>query len=79
MTTPNKSVEPTNFAFKLLGIYFDENLTFNFHFEIIAKPFCIKDQHFVNIKSFITIYSELIHSYLSYLPLSYISCSSGST
>jgi hypothetical protein len=37
MTTPNKIVEPTNFAFKLFGIYFDENLIFNFYLEIIAN------------------------------------------
>jgi hypothetical protein len=67
-------------AYKLLGIYFDEHLSFDKHIDKLTcklnkSLFCInRAKHFLNKKSLITLYYALIHSHLTYCPI-IISCS----
>jgi hypothetical protein len=56
----------------LLGIHFDENLSFNDHFNALAiklsrSLYCInRTKNFINKDSSITLYYALIHSHLTY-------------
>jgi hypothetical protein len=66
-------------AYKLLGIYFDEHLSFDYHITKLTSKlnkslFCInRAKHFLNKKSLITLYYALIHSHLTYCPI-IVSC-----
>ena len=75
----------TNFskvpAYKILGIYLDENFTFEYHFKVLHSKIskslyslnCVK--HILPVKSLKTLYYALIHPHFLYcLPI--ISCSS---
>jgi len=70
-------------AYKLLGIYLDENLSFDRNTSyIIAKMsksiYCInRAKHFLPQKTLLTLYHSLVHSHLLYCPLIY-SCTSNS-
>jgi hypothetical protein len=62
-------------AYKLLGMHFDEHLSFDYHINKLTKKlnkslFCInRAKHFLNKKSPITLYYALIHSHLTYCPI----------
>ena len=64
-------------TYKLLGVYLDENLTFDKNTSyIISKMsksiFCInRAKHFLPQKALITLYHSLIHSHLLYCPVPY--------
>ena len=68
-------------TYKLLGVNFDENLTFNTHFNYLANKisrslYCIsRTKNFVNKKSLVTLYYALVHSHLNYCPLTLSSSS----
>jgi hypothetical protein len=71
----NNHVKQECRAYKLLGIFFDENITFNHHFNTLANKlskslYCInRTKNFINSKSLITLYYALIHSHLTYCPI----------
>jgi hypothetical protein len=62
-------------AYKLLGIYLDENLTFEYHTNYLCKKlarsmYCIKmAKNNVNCEGMRSLYFALIHSHLSYCPI----------
>ena len=63
-------------AFKLLGVFLDENLTFNYHFcqirnKISRSLYSLNQaKNFISVKALKMIYYALIHSHLLYcLPL----------
>jgi hypothetical protein len=62
-------------AYKLLGIYLDENLTFAYHVNYLAKKlarsmYCIKmAKTNINSRGLRSLYFALIHSHLSYCPI----------
>jgi hypothetical protein len=66
-------------AYKLLGVYFDEHLSFDNHIDKLTcklnkSLFCInRAKHFLNKNSLITLYYALIHSHLTYCPI-IVSC-----
>jgi hypothetical protein len=70
-------------AYKLLGIYLDENFTLNKHIDILSGKlskslYCInKVKNFLSKKALITLYYALFHSHLTYCP-NIISCTSSS-
>ena len=61
-------------AYKLLGIYLDENLSFNYHINILTSKlnrslYCInKSKNLLTKKALTTLYFALIHSHLNYCP-----------
>ena len=69
--------------YKSLGIYLDENLTFNTHFSILHKKlsrsiFIInRVKHFLPARILRTLYFSIFHSHLMYCP-TILSCSSNS-
>jgi hypothetical protein len=64
-----------NRAYKLLGVYFDETVTFDYHIQnLITKLnrslFCInKSKIFLTKSALRSLYFALIHSHLSYCPI----------
>lgn len=62
-------------AYKILGVYIDEQLTFDYHTQhIIAKLnrslYCInRIKHFLPCSALRSLYFALIHSHLSYCPI----------
>jgi hypothetical protein len=70
-------------AYKLLGIYLDENFTLNYHTNILCNKlskslFCInKAKNFLTKKALIMLYYALFHSHLTYCPI-ILSCTSTS-
>jgi hypothetical protein len=78
----NNNEKPDCRAYKLLGVYFDENMTFNCHFTSLANKlsrslYCInRTKNFINKNSLITLYYALIHSHLTYCPITLSSTSS---
>jgi hypothetical protein len=66
-------------AYKILGIYIDENLSFDKHTthlcsKISRSLYCInRAKNFLNKKSLVTLYYSLVHSHLSYCT-SILSC-----
>jgi hypothetical protein len=62
-------------AYKLLGIYLDENLTLDKHIKHLANKlsramYCIKRaKNALNLKGMISLYYALIHSHLTYCPI----------
>ena len=77
----SKHQSPDSQSYKLLGIYLDENLSFDkntsFLISKLSKSiFCInRAKHFLPQKALIALYHSLIHSHLLYCPLIY-SCTS---
>ena len=73
----NKHPSPESQAYKLLGVYFDENLSFdkntNFLIAKMSKSiYCInRAKHFLPQSALLTLYHSLIHSHLLYCPLIY--------
>jgi hypothetical protein len=61
-------------AYKLLGIYFDEHLTLNFHVNNLCKKltrsmYCIRQaKNLLNTRSLKSLYYALVHSHLTYCP-----------
>lgn len=61
-------------AYKLLGIYLDENLSLNFHIDNLKNKlnkslYCIRAaKNNLNLKGLKSLYHALIHSHLSYCP-----------
>jgi hypothetical protein len=76
---------PTNSCrtYKLLGVYFDENMSFDHHITSLCNKmsrslYCInKAKNFLTSKSLITLYYALVHSHLTYCPI-IVSCASAS-
>ena len=74
---------PENRSYKLLGIHFDEHLSFNHHIAtLISKlnksTYCIsRAKNILPSKALISLYYALFHSHLTYCP-SIISCSNKS-
>ena len=68
-------------SYKLLGVLFDEHLTFNYHIDYLKSKlskalFCInRIKNFVPQKTLKTIYFSLFHSHLLYCP-QIVNCSS---
>jgi hypothetical protein len=64
-----------NRAYKLLGVYFDETLSFDYHIQhLISKLnrslYCInKSKNFLTKPALKSLYFALIHSHLSYCPI----------
>jgi hypothetical protein len=62
-------------AYKLLGVYMDENLSLDYHIEYLIKKlnksmFCIRSaKNFLNKTGLRSLYFALIHSHLSYCPI----------
>ena len=79
----NSHTNPNLRAYKLLGIYLDENLTFNFHTNYLLSKlnrslFCInRAKNFLTFHALKSLYFALIHSHLSYCPI-ILSCASPS-
>ena len=73
--------DPSSRSYKLLGILFDEHLSFNSHVDLIKSKlskalFCInRVKNFVPQKTLKTLYFSLFHSHLLYCPL-IVSCTS---
>ncbi len=71
----NNHVKQECRAYKLLGIFIDENITFNHHFYALANNlskslYCInRTKNFINRKSLITLYHALINSHLTCCPI----------
>ena len=71
----NSHIDPSSRSYKLLGILFDEHLSFNYHIEYLKSKlskalFCInRVKNFLPLKTLITIYHSLFHSHLLYCPL----------
>ena len=77
----NESPDPSNRTYKLLGLYLDEHLSFDYHCDhvrskIAQSNFIInRAKHFLPKKSLKTLYYALVHPHLLYcLPL--YSCTS---
>ena len=74
---------PENRSYKLLGIHFDENLTFNHHISTLISKlnksyYCIsRAKNILPTKALTSLYYALFHSHLTYCP-SIISCTSKS-
>ncbi len=76
---------PTNNCrtYKLLGVYFDKNMSFNYHITSLCNKlsrslYCINNaKKFLTTKSLITLYYALVQSHLTYCPI-IISCASTS-
>jgi Reverse transcriptase (RNA-dependent DNA polymerase) len=68
----NSNESPSNRAFKLLGVYFDENLSFNYHVQHVCNKlsrslfFLNRAKNFVDKKSLKMLYYSLVHSNLLY-------------
>ena len=68
----NSHKDKNSRAYKLLGVYLDENLTFDYHVNFLSSKltrslFCIKRaKQFINSKSLKLLYFALIHSNLLY-------------
>ncbi len=68
----NSNVNSDNKAYKLLGVYLDENLSFNTHIAILCKKlsrsiFCInKVKNILTKPALKTLYYSLVHSHLTY-------------
>jgi hypothetical protein len=79
----NNHTDQNKRAYKLLGVYLDENLSLNFHINYIIKKlnrsmFCIRNaKNFLNSTGLRSLYFALIHSHLSYCPI-ILSCTSNS-
>jgi len=62
-------------AYKLLGVYLDEHLSFNKHTSHLTNKltrslYCIKKaKNVLSIKGMKTLYSSLVHSHLTYCPI----------
>jgi hypothetical protein len=62
-------------AYKLLGIYLDEHLNFNYHVKylcnkLVRSLYCIKQvKNLLTIKALRTLYFALVHSHLTYCPI----------
>ena len=73
----NKHPSLESQAYKLLGVYFDENLSFdkntNFLIAKMSKSiYCInRAKHFLPQSALLTLYHSLIHSHLLYCPFIY--------
>jgi hypothetical protein len=71
----NNHNDPNKQAYKLLGIHFDELLSFDNHTKYLCNKisrslFCIKRaKNFITPKALITLYYALIHSHLTYCPI----------
>jgi hypothetical protein len=71
----DKHCDPKMQHFKLLGVYFDENLTFNKHASTLCAKlsrsiFCLKRvANFISIKALRSLYFALVHSHLLYCPI----------
>jgi hypothetical protein len=67
--------DPKMRNFKLLGVFFDENLTFNKHAQNLCVKltraiYCLRRvTHFVSPKSLKALYFSLFHSHLLYCPI----------
>ncbi len=76
---------PTNNCrtYKLLGVYFDENMNFDYHITSLCNKlnrslyWLNKAKNFLTTKSLVTLYYGLIHSHLTYCPI-IVSCASTS-
>ncbi len=79
----NKNLDINSQTYKLFGIYFDENLTFNYHTTQLANKlsratYCInRAKNILPHKALLSLYHALFHSHLSYCP-SIISLTSNS-
>ena len=79
----NKHPSTDSQAYKLLGIYLDENLTFDRNTAYLTSKisksiyFINRAKHFLPLKALLTLYHSLVHSHLLYCPLIY-SCTSKS-
>jgi hypothetical protein len=68
----NSNADPQKRAFKLLGVYFDENLSFNYHVNYLCCKlskslfFLNRAKNFVDKKSLTMLYYALVHSNLLY-------------
>ena len=68
-------IDPSSRSYKLLGVLFDEHLSFNFHIDLIKSKlskalFCInRIKNFVPQKTLKTLYFSLFHSHLLYCPI----------
>ncbi len=66
--------DPESRSYKLLGIHFDENLTFNHHTSILTKKlskaiYCInRVKNILPNKALLSLYFALFHSHLTYCP-----------
>jgi hypothetical protein len=64
-----------NRAYKLLGVYFDETLSFDYHIQHLNSKlnrslYCInKSKNFLTKPALKSLYFALIHSHLSYCPI----------
>ncbi len=71
----NNHNDPNKQANKLLGIHFDELISFDNHTKYLCNKisrslFCIKRaKNFITPKALITLYYALIHSHLTYCPI----------
>jgi hypothetical protein len=79
----NNHVNPDCRAYKLLGIFLDENLSLDTHINKLCKKlakslYCIKKaKNVINKSGLRSLYFALIHSHLSYCPI-ILNCSSKS-
>jgi hypothetical protein len=77
----NKHERADSRSYKLLGIYFDEHLTFDFHINHLSSKltkslYCIRlAKNNLSYKGLRSLYFALIHSHLSYCPI-ILSCTS---
>jgi hypothetical protein len=71
----DRHIDPKMQSFKLLGVYFDENLTFNKHASNVCAKltrsiFCMKRaSNYLSLKSLRSLYFALVHSHLLYCPI----------
>ena len=62
-------------SYKLLGVWFDEHLTFDTHVKNLCTKltralfFIRRAQHFLTDKTLVSLYYALFHSHLLYCPL----------
>ncbi len=79
----NNHINPNSRAYKLLGIFLDENLSLDAHINNLCKKlvkslYCIKKaKNVINKSGLRSLYFALIHSHLSYCPI-ILNCSSKS-
>jgi hypothetical protein len=68
-------------TYKLLGVYFDENMSFDYHIASLCNKLnrslhCInKAKNFLTTKSLLTLYFALVYSHLTHCPI-IVSCTS---
>jgi hypothetical protein len=79
----SKNPESSARSYKLLGVYLDENITFNYHYSILSSKlsralfFIRRAKNLLPQKALLTLYYSLFHCHLLYCP-NIIGCTSES-